>query len=549
MADNPNKCFSRSHNNTRGRGAQRDCFGSRPPLHYQEYAGDETITIRNTNLSPRSNGRIGGSNRNRISSSRNRFERMQNRRSDSYNRQVHQSSVNNHEIGNEHTQDNKENALQVTNDKNVNSGTTQQSSSTKANNNIGSLINRNSLINPHDAVTTSQRESTSDGTTPNSSEEESSSQLPIRNSSVINPNFFYLPKRELNLSPTRITPIPKEQTQQSPPSSTSDSTQGATSNNLNSGCAPSTSSNSFEASGTCPRAITKRNEAWINAPEFHPKSHVKACVEPKRNLEAEDSLSVEKTICPVIQKAGVCRLLPYCPYLHGENCDLCNYSVLHPTDEEQRMRHRQQCLERHERNMELSFAIARSREKTCGICFEIVVEKDSFDRRFGILNQCNHCFCLSCIRRWRQARQFEHKVVKACPECRVTSDFVCPSQYWVETKEDKEKLIESYKKVLAQKACKYFKQGRGVCPFGNKCFYLHALPDGTKTDVGPPRRRNNRPRDERILGIDLDLIVWDLNNEIENHWPYTFTEDVDDLAAFFSDSDDSDMADYECSFQ
>ena len=39
--------------------------------------------------------------------------------------------------------------------------------------------------------------------------------------------------------------------------------------------------------------------------------------------------------------------------------------------------------------------------------------------RFGILPNCNHCFCLSCIRKWRQAKQFEHKIIRACPECRL----------------------------------------------------------------------------------------------------------------------------------
>lgn len=77
----------------------------------------------------------------------------------------------------------------------------------------------------------------------------------------------------------------------------------------------------------------------------------------------------------------------------------------------------------------------------------------------------------------------------------MTSDFVCPSMYWVDTKEDKDKLIEEYKNALSRKDCKYFNKGQGKCPFGNKCFYLHAFPDGSKCDVGPPprnRRRNGR---------------------------------------------------------
>ena len=37
---------------------------------------------------------------------------------------------------------------------------------------------------------------------------------------------------------------------------------------------------------------------------------------------------------------------------------------------------------------------------------------------------------------------------RACPECRMKSDFVTPSKYWVDTKEEKEKLIRGYKKAL-----------------------------------------------------------------------------------------------------
>lgn len=31
-------------------------------------------------------------------------------------------------------------------------------------------------------------------------------------------------------------------------------------------------------------------------------------------------------------------------------------------------------------------------------------------------------------------------------------------------------------------------QGSGTCPFGNKCFYRHCLPDGKTVDVGEPTR-------------------------------------------------------------
>lgn len=99
--------------------------------------------------------------------------------------------------------------------------------------------------------------------------------------------------------------------------------------------------------------------------------------------------------------------------------------------------------------MELSFAVQRSLDKTCGICMDIVVEKEPpSERRFGILEKCTHIFCLTCIRKWRNTKQFDNKTIRACPECRIPSDFVTPSKYWVESSDEKDKLIEDYKKAL-----------------------------------------------------------------------------------------------------
>lgn len=210
----------------------------------------------------------------------------------------------------------------------------------------------------------------------------------------------------------------------------------------------------------------------------------------------------------------------------------------------------QECIKQHERDMELSFAVQRSKEKSCGVCFEVIMEKSSREhRRFGILPNCNHCFCLSCIRKWRQARQFDNKIIRACPECRVTSDFVCPSMYWVDTKEEKEKLISDYKCALARKDCKYFNKGRGKCPFGNKCFYLHALPDGTKRDVGPPPRQTRRHAHDGEVDVLQQIILWDFLDDRDNdRWFYSIADDLEDLVAFFSDSEDSDWSDYDFFF-
>ena len=41
----------------------------------------------------------------------------------------------------------------------------------------------------------------------------------------------------------------------------------------------------------------------------------------------------------------------------------------------------QTCLRQHEEDMEHAFAVARSKEKTCGICMEVVMDKPKGEAR------------------------------------------------------------------------------------------------------------------------------------------------------------------------
>jgi len=46
-------------------------------------------------------------------------------------------------------------------------------------------------------------------------------------------------------------------------------------------------------------------------------------------------------------------------------------------------------------------ALVRSREVECNICMELVMAKEKVsERKFGLLD-CDHAFCLGCIRSWR----------------------------------------------------------------------------------------------------------------------------------------------------
>lgn len=100
--------------------------------------------------------------------------------------------------------------------------------------------------------------------------------------------------------------------------------------------------------------------------------------------------------------------------------------------------------------MELAFAYQRSKELTCAICLDVILEKEPRSkRRFGILENCNHIYCIECIRTWRNSKVSNVKNNRTCPQCRKQSYFIIPSSYFYEDSEQKQKLIDDYKKALA----------------------------------------------------------------------------------------------------
>ncbi|XP_077450199.1 putative E3 ubiquitin-protein ligase makorin-1 [Stigmatopora argus] len=272
---------------------------------------------------------------------------------------------------------------------------------------------------------------------------------------------------------------------------------------------------------------------WVNAAEFVPgqpycrRADSAPLIEEFGRRAARDDKELRKQLCPYAA-VGECRYGLNCVYLHGDVCDMCGLQVLHPADDDQRSKHTKACIEAHEKDMELSFAVQRSKDMMCGVCMEVVFEKSNpGERRFGILSNCAHCYCLKCIRRWRSARQFESRIVKSCPECRITSNFVIPSEFWVEEKEEKQKLIQTYKDGMGGKPCRYFDEGRGTCPFGSNCFYKHAFPDGRLEEAQPPRRQsgsNGRNRNTRHTRL------WDILDERESG--DSFDNDDEEVVTF-----------------
>ncbi|XP_020032751.1 E3 ubiquitin-protein ligase makorin-2 isoform X2 [Castor canadensis] len=230
------------------------------------------------------------------------------------------------------------------------------------------------------------------------------------------------------------------------------------------------------------------------SPEMKPHSYLDAIRSGLDDVEASSSCSSEQQLCPYAA-AGECRFGDACVYLHGEVCEICRLRVLHPFDPEQRKAHEKVCMLTFEHEMEKAFAFQASQDKVCSICMEVILEKASAsERRFGILSSCNHTYCLSCIRQWRCAKQFENPIIK-------------------------------------KKACKYFEQGKGTCPFGSKCLYRHAYPDGRLAEPEKPRKQLSSEGTVRFFN---SVRLWDfIENRETRQVPNTEDVDVTELGDLF----------------
>lgn len=167
-------------------------------------------------------------------------------------------------------------------------------------------------------------------------------------------------------------------------------------------------------------------------------------------------------------------------YIHGTFCSSCQKNALHPTDNLLAAEHVHACAEKAEKLER----VKASRSVDCAICFESPAAKG---RKFGLLRNCAHTFCLECVRSWRGPENVESfgTAVRSCPVCRVESYVIIPSDVFEADPEEKEKMMESYRGKMSRIPCKHFNFGEGECPFGTKCHYGHFDRQGKEQDNAP----------------------------------------------------------------
>ncbi|KAJ7982199.1 zinc finger CCCH domain-containing protein 69 [Quillaja saponaria] len=220
-----------------------------------------------------------------------------------------------------------------------------------------------------------------------------------------------------------------------------------------------------------------------NKPAWNQESEFEDFLEDGDLSESNIVSPAERSICS-FAAAGNCPRGEKCPHMHGDLCPTCGKNCLHPFRPEEREEHMKSC-EKKQKHLD---SLKSSQDIECSVCLERVLSKPTAaERKFGLLSECDHPFCISCIRNWRSSSLTSgldiSNTVRACPICRKLSYFVIPSVIWYSTKEEKQEIVDNYKAKLKSIDCKHFDFGHGNCPFGTSCFYKHAYRDGRLEEV------------------------------------------------------------------
>lgn len=147
-----------------------------------------------------------------------------------------------------------------------------------------------------------------------------------------------------------------------------------------------------------------------------------------------------------------------------------------------------------------------------------VSSRNKSDRSFGLLENCEHCFCVTCIMRWRDNGDGDMETRRKCPLCRAEFGLVTPSRYWIECAEEKALFIEKFKRIEQSKPCPTVRE-RGVCPLGEQCFHIHAVSDAASQKSFPEAERD-------LLLTLMNALGNRLHTELMNSLPQTYRSSV-----------------------
>jgi len=284
-------------------------------------------------------------------------------------------------------------------------------------------------------------------------------------------------------------------------------------------------------------------------------------------------------MCRFFASPTGCRYGYSCVFAHGDIEDPCTSGVSHEEnatndDDTSDLKSRAEGATKSE---ESKSGKENKEPDLCCICMEVPKTK------VGLLENCDHVFCLDCIYEWRKHDMDSAEVTKEtqrkCPVCRETSNFVVPYMRPLRGKYRKA-AIENFKKHCASIPCKNFdplagerrscrrrrRRGRRCrnaetahstvnrsCKFGHFCFYGHFNADGS--DAKPEQKRayeqiqESKCRAESVqrsllqqLRAEMPELFFLSDDDVE----YGTDDDADDdVVGVISDDGDDILYEYE----
>lgn len=132
------------------------------------------------------------------------------------------------------------------------------------------------------------------------------------------------------------------------------------------------------------------------------------------------------------------------------------------------------------------FTVWKSPHCTCYLCQEVVFQKKSLSgRRFGVLQNCNHIFCVRCIQEHIKKNiefnkiKHEYKVEELlrrsiiCPVCKLPSSVVMTSEKSLLDAKERKIYKKVFDKFLCNIPCPFVKRGITEC----FCKTKHEFPE------------------------------------------------------------------------
>ena len=132
----------------------------------------------------------------------------------------------------------------------------------------------------------------------------------------------------------------------------------------------------------------------------------------------------KREVCRMFVLTNRCKFDTNCMFLHTKDPEIIRMTICKFRTECRKIH----CQFGHEVEMNMLNEENNVSDDNCGICWENIY---TYKKRFGLLSNCDHKFCIACIRKHRQNIQLPKINRSKCPLCRVPSFGYCSSKFFL----------------------------------------------------------------------------------------------------------------------